>query len=604
MSMKTIVAILLIAGLPAAGLSSSVLASQERPGGSPGFQDEGQSQQASGLDEGEVLEDFINIVWLISTKRERDAWGSAVTDEQKAAFVAEFWEKRDPTPGTEVNEFRDLYMRRVAAANRKFGNEDLPGYRTDRGQFILIYSEDAILEQERRRLSVDPETVNPPGGSEGDRRFRIIWSIDPAINPYLEGIEQVVFEQSQKGYSLTGRRLTLDQDALLAHRDLQALFALLLAGSRTVTPAVTGATVAGNEGAGSGGEDPAAARLSAAGEAMRQLLDEGVSRQEIGLRFETAYFPAPENNTYMVVAFKLDKQALTFADVAGVAGVGGSEVAGVGGSEVAAGEAAMAGAGEVEEVGEVEAVGVGEQEDDAEVADVPLPPAPVHAFGFLLQESPAGPEQLLRQMAMEFLLDPVQGTESASRTYSFGMTMVPGSYRLAWGVIDDISERLTTLSTPIEVPNFGTGQLTLTSVLVARPPMREQTESIDIDKVYEGVRIGNIQLDVDIDRHFQRDDTIELLYFVMGASIDPTSQQPQLEVEHTLLRGDSDEIIARLPTQTLNYFAIGQQIPLGQVVQLEPGGSYRILIRVKDVVSENELTHEVPFTLAGEGPAQ
>ncbi len=593
MSKKTIVAILLIAGLPAAGLSSSVLASQERPGGSPGFQDEGQSQQASGLDEGEVLEDFINIVWLISTKRERDAWGSAVTDEQKAAFVAEFWEKRDPTPGTEVNEFRDLYMRRVAAANRKFGNEDLPGYRTDRGQFILIYSEDAILEQERRRLSVDPEAVNPPGGSEGDRRFRIIWSIDPAINPYLEGIEQVVFEQSQKGYSRTGRRLTLDQDALLAHRDLQALFALLLAGSRTVTPAVTGATVAGNEGAGSGGENPATARLSAAGEAMRQLIDEGVSRQEIGLRFETAYFPAPENNTYMVVAFKLDKQALTFADVAGV-----------GGSEVAAGEAAVAGAGEAGEVGEVEAVGVGEQEGEAEVADVPLPPAPVHAFGFLLQESPAGPEQLLRQMAMEFLVDPVEGTESASRTYSFGMTMVPGSYRLAWGVIDDISERLTTLSTPIEVPNFGTGQLTLTSVLVARPPMREQTESIDIDKVYEGVRIGNIQLDVDIDRHFQRDDTIELLYFVMGASIDPTSQQPQLEVEHTLLHGDSDEIIARLPTQTLNYFAIGQQIPLAQVVQIEPGGSYRILIRVKDVVSENELTYEVPFTLAGEGPAQ
>jgi len=154
------------------------------------------------------------------------------------------------------------------------------------------------------------------------------------------------------------------------------------------------------------------------------------------------------------------------------------------------------------------------------------------------------------------------------------------------------------------VPNYGTGELTLTSVLVARPPMLEQTEIIDIDKVYEGVRIGNIQIDVDIDRHFERDDTIELLYFIMGAGIDPISQQPQLEVEHTLLRGDGDEIVARLPTQTLNYFAIGQQIPLGQVAQIEPGGSYRILIRVKDVVSGNELAHEVPFTIAGESPAQ
>ncbi len=573
MSMKTIVGILLIAGLPAAGLSSGALAGQERSGAPTALlQEEGQAQQVSGLGEGAVLEDFIGMVWLISTNRERSAWRDAVTDDQKEGLVAEFWEKRDPTPGTEVNEFRDLYMKRVAAANRKFSEEDLPGYRTDRGQFILIYSEDAILEQERRRLGADRESASPGGDSEGSLRFRIIWIIDSAINPYLEGRRQVVFEQSEGGYSLASREITLNQEALLAHRDLQALFSTLLAGSRAATPATAGAALPGGAGAAPGVEDPAAGRLSAAGEAMQQLIDEGVARHDIGLRFETAYFPAPENNTYMVVAFEVDKQALTFADAAG------------------------------EEGDEVVAAQVGEPEGEEEIGDVP--PASMHAFGFLLQEGPAGPEQLLRQMAMEFLVDPTEGSDGASRTYSFGMTMVPGSFRLVWGVMDDLSERLTTLSTPLEVPNYGTGELTLTSVLVAKPPMLEQTEIIDIDKVYPGVRIGNILLDVDINRHFERDDTIELLYFIMGAGIDPISQQPQLEVEHTLLRGDRDESIARLPTQTLNYFAIGQQIPLGQVAQIEPGGSYRILIRVKDIVSGDELAYEVPFTIAGESPAQ
>ena len=573
MSMKTIVGILLIAGLPAAGLSSGALAGQERSGAPTALlQEEGQAQQVSGLGEGAVLEDFIGMVWLISTNRERSAWRDAVTDDQKEGLVAEFWEKRDPTPGTEVNEFRDLYMKRVAAANRKFSEEDLPGYRTDRGQFILIYSEDAILEQERRRLGADRESASPGGDSEGSLRFRIIWIIDSAINPYLEGRRQVVFEQSEGGYSLASREITLNQEALLAHRDLQALLSTLLAGSRAATPATAGAALPGGAGAAPGVEDPAAGRLSAAGEAMQQLIDEGVARHDIGLRFETAYFPAPENNTYMVVAFEVDKQALTFADAAG------------------------------EEGDEVVAAQVGEPEGEEEIGDVP--PASMHAFGFLLQEGPAGPEQLLRQMAMEFLVDPTEGSDGASRTYSFGMTMVPGSFRLVWGVMDDLSERLTTLSTPLEVPNYGTGELTLTSVLVAKPPMLEQTEIIDIDKVYPGVRIGNILLDVDINRHFERDDTIELLYFIMGAGIDPISQQPQLEVEHTLLRGDRDESIARLPTQTLNYFAIGQQIPLGQVAQIEPGGSYRILIRVKDIVSGDELAYEVPFTIAGESPAQ
>ena len=557
----------------------------------PGLrQPERHVRQVAGLDEQEAFEDFIHIVWLIATNRERSDWNSAVSDEQKQAFIAQFWERRDPTPGTEANELRDLYMKRVSTANRKFVGEDVPGYRTDRGQFILIYGEDAILEQERRQVRSGVDTTDPEAEAEGDRRFRVLWTLDPSVNPYLEEREQVTFEQSQSGYSITTRGITLNQDALLAHRDLQALFAVLLAGSRAAPSAPPGAAVPGGAAVAEGVEDLATATLSTAGEAMRQLIDEGVSRHELGGRFEIAYFPAPQNNTYMVVAFKVDKEGLTFGGVAS--------------EEGDAAEAAEVGAAGAGEVGAVEAEGVGEQAGEAEVGEVPQLPAPVHVFGLVFKDGTEGQEQLLRQMVMEFAVDPADGTLESSRTHSFGMTLVPGSYRLAWGFMDSTSERITTLSTPFEVPNFGTGDLLLTSVLVAKPPLLEQADPIDIDRVYEGVRIGNVQLDVDIDRHFERDDAIELLYFVMGAGIDPISQQPQLEVEHTLVGRDSDEIIARLPTQTLNFFAIGQQIPLGQVGQIEPGGSYRILISVKDVVSGNELAYEVPFTIAADGSAQ
>jgi hypothetical protein len=43
---------------------------------------------------------------------------------------------------------------------------------------------------------------------------------------------------------------------------------------------------------------------------------------------------------------------------------------------------------------------------------------------------------------------------------------------------------------------------------------------------------------------------------------------------------------------------------LGQIGQIEPGGSYRVLIKVKDVVTESELAYEVPFTIVGETPAR
>ena len=55
MSMKTIVAILLIAGLSVAGLSSSALAGRERSGAPTGlFQEEEQAQQVLGLGEGNI----------------------------------------------------------------------------------------------------------------------------------------------------------------------------------------------------------------------------------------------------------------------------------------------------------------------------------------------------------------------------------------------------------------------------------------------------------------------------------------------------------------------------------------------------------------------
>ena len=61
------------------------------------------------LDEEAILEDFDRIVELIWTEEEEDAWDDLRSDEQKQAFIEDFWTQRDPTPGTPDNEFRDIY---------------------------------------------------------------------------------------------------------------------------------------------------------------------------------------------------------------------------------------------------------------------------------------------------------------------------------------------------------------------------------------------------------------------------------------------------------------------------------------------------------------
>jgi len=60
----------------------------------------------------------------------------------KRDFLRMFWNKRDPTPGTERNEAEEAFNARIAFVNRKFsegGTSPTPGWRTDRGRIYLKY---------------------------------------------------------------------------------------------------------------------------------------------------------------------------------------------------------------------------------------------------------------------------------------------------------------------------------------------------------------------------------------------------------------------------------------------------------------------------------
>jgi GWxTD domain-containing protein len=75
------------------------------------------------------------VVWIIS-KIERDVFLDLKTDAERDRFVQNFWDARDPTPGTPKNEFREEHYRRLDYANTKF-REGGPGWRSDRGRFYI-----------------------------------------------------------------------------------------------------------------------------------------------------------------------------------------------------------------------------------------------------------------------------------------------------------------------------------------------------------------------------------------------------------------------------------------------------------------------------------
>ena len=74
----------------------------------------------------------------IINSEEEDAFKKLKTDEEREQFIESFWLRRDPSPETFDNEYRDEYYRRIVQANEKF-TSGIPGWKTDRGRIYIMH---------------------------------------------------------------------------------------------------------------------------------------------------------------------------------------------------------------------------------------------------------------------------------------------------------------------------------------------------------------------------------------------------------------------------------------------------------------------------------
>src|SRR5438094_4281328 len=77
-------------------------------------------------------------VSYIITNKERTAFKALKTDEEREQFIEQFWLRRDPTPDTVDNEFKEEHYARIAYANERFAS-GIPGWKTDRGRIYIVY---------------------------------------------------------------------------------------------------------------------------------------------------------------------------------------------------------------------------------------------------------------------------------------------------------------------------------------------------------------------------------------------------------------------------------------------------------------------------------
>jgi len=78
-----------------------------------------------------------DVKWII-TDEERAAFKQLSNNEERDQFIEQFWLRRDPTPDTVENEFKEEHYRRIAYADEHYP-AGIAGSRTDRGMVYIKF---------------------------------------------------------------------------------------------------------------------------------------------------------------------------------------------------------------------------------------------------------------------------------------------------------------------------------------------------------------------------------------------------------------------------------------------------------------------------------
>jgi len=85
-----------------------------------------------------------DVAYIISDE-ERKAFKNLSNDEEREAFIEQFWLRRNPNPDSPENEFREEHYRRIAYANEHFA-AGKPGWKTDRGHIYIAFGKPDSIE--------------------------------------------------------------------------------------------------------------------------------------------------------------------------------------------------------------------------------------------------------------------------------------------------------------------------------------------------------------------------------------------------------------------------------------------------------------------------
>ncbi|UCF37879.1 MAG: GWxTD domain-containing protein [Acidobacteriota bacterium] len=166
---------------------------------------------SAGLSAADRYEQWLDeeVVWIVG-KEEKKRFEQLKTDEERDAFIVQFWKDRDPTPETPKNEYMEEHYVRLKEVNELFHESNLPGWKTDRGRIYIIHG---------------------PPNSRNSQAETEIWTYNSNPNArYYQGSLMLQFQRGgstfqQRGLNESAQGQSRMQQYQMGPRNPQSLFA-------------------------------------------------------------------------------------------------------------------------------------------------------------------------------------------------------------------------------------------------------------------------------------------------------------------------------------------------------------------------------------------
>jgi len=488
-------------------------------------------------------------VTYIITDEERAAFKQLQSDDQREQFIESFWQRRDPTPDTVENEFKEEHYRRIAYANEHFAS-GLAGWRTDRGKIYITYGPpDELIDHSSGGFYERPPEE---GGGETSTypfqqwRYRYIEGIGSDItiefvDPTMSGEFHLTMDPSEKDALLyvPGAGLTLMEQLGLSDKSqrFNRTDATHLGMAFGGTPESMNEFTRLEQYARIGGQAPPVKFRD-----LETVVDSDIFYSMLPMKARLDYFPLTGASVMTHITLQFNNKDLQFTAKQGI-------------------ERAT-----VNIFGRVST----------------MTGRIVSTFGDTVTVD--SPRELLEQLAEQ------------KQIYQKTMPLAPGTYRLHIVAKDAVAGTIANYGAALLVPRLDADKASISSFILA-----DAVERVPMKRIGAGMFvIGDTKVRPRMDDTFQHNEKMGIYLQVYNLGEDENTHKPAGRVQYELTRAGSDEKLfafsedfAEIPDASSRQMTIEKLLPLST---LSPG-QYTLRLRITDKNRNQVLTPSARFTV-------